>query len=112
MVVDCHSECATTSSDFPTDSSHAENTKDLVLRVVAELEGGAAPVVGADGGVGGVDTAEGAEHEEDGDVGGGGVDCYGGGGDGDSWGGVSEVVGKWTGMLNVGKGVEKMGTMG
>lgn len=85
MVVDCHSECATPSSDFSTDSSHAEDTEDFVLRVVAELEGGAAPVVGADGRVGGVDAAECAEHEEDGDVGSSGVDCYGRGRDGDSW---------------------------
>lgn len=49
-----------------------------MLGVVAELEGGAAPVGGAERGVGFVDAAEGAEEEEDGDVGCCGVDCFGG----------------------------------
>jgi len=42
------------------------------------LWGGAAPVAGADRGVGDVDAAEGAEHEEDGDVCCGSVDGLGG----------------------------------
>lgn len=88
MVLDLHAESAGSRGYFATDSAHAEDTEEFVLRVIAEL-GGAAPGGGADRGVGDVDPAQGAEHEEDGYVGCGVVDCYWGARYADACGGFS-----------------------
>jgi hypothetical protein len=68
VVLDFHPECSCVSGDFATDATHAEDAKDFVLRVVAEL-GGSPPFGGAESSTGDVDVAEGAKHEEDGYVG-------------------------------------------
>jgi len=74
VVLNDHAEGAGSGSDFAPDTAHADDAKDFLLGVVAELWGWDSPFRGSDCGVWNVDAAEGAEEEEDGDVCCGGVD--------------------------------------
>jgi len=63
----------------PANTAHSQDAEDFPSGVVPEAEVRAAPITLADGGEGDGDATEGAEEEEDGDVGGGFVDGDGGG---------------------------------
>ena len=79
VVLDGHAEGAGSSRHGPADTAHAQDAERLLVRVVAQLEAAAAPLAFAHGGEWDRDAAQGAEHEEEGDVGGGFVDGDGGG---------------------------------
>lgn len=81
VILDLHAEGAGALRHGPPDAAHAQNAQDLALGVVAQREGFPAPVAAAYGGQGHVDAAEGAEHQQQGDVGRGVVDGDGRAGD-------------------------------
>lgn len=89
MIPNLHPECGGLSGDVFAYAAHAENPQGFVARVVAQFETRVAvPFTLAEGFYGQGEVAEGAEDEEDGDVGGGVVDGGGGVGDEDGVGGA------------------------
>jgi hypothetical protein len=76
------------SFQFSADAAHAQNAEEFPLRVMTQRRGGraAAPGTGAQGVQRGVEEAEGAEKEEEGSIGGGGINGGGRVGDIDSGG--------------------------
>lgn len=93
MIPNLHPESGGLAGDILANAAHAENSEDFVARVMAELETRVAvPFPLAEGFNGEGEVAEGAEDEEDGDVGGGVVDGGGGVGDEDGVGGACWYV--------------------
>ena len=75
VVDDLHAERACLLRHVPPDAPHAQDAEHLALGIVAQRRGGrASPLAGAQSRHRPVEASQRAQHEEDGRVGGGGVD--------------------------------------